>query len=129
MKKVSIVFAALILLTGVLIISSCKKKNEAPVIVFNEPGEGEEYHLSTADSIHCEFTVTDDNSLHELFVVCTGPAGDTIFSAEPMVHDLKTYEFHGHPHPSVVGAHHIIVTVEDHDGAVTTGTRNVSVLN
>ena len=129
MKKVSLVSVALVLLSVISIISSCKKKNEAPVIVFNEPAEGEEYHLSIADSIHCEFTVTDDNSLHELSVVCTGPSGDTIFSAAPMVHDLKTYEFHGHPHPTVVGAHHIIVTAEDHDGAVTTGTRNVSVLN
>jgi hypothetical protein len=127
MKKVSVLFVSLLFLTAVVYVSSCKKKNEAPVIVFSEPEEGEIYHLSTNDSIHCEFTVTDDNSLHELTVVATNPTGTAIFTQNPMVHDLKTYEFHGHPHPTVTGTHTVKVTVSDHDGLVATAQRTVSI--
>lgn len=109
-------------------ISSCgsKKENAAPVITIEEPEDGVTIPLT--DSAHIEGVVTDDESLHELSIVVVKSTGDTVLEAYPNVHDLKTYSFHYHFHPSTVGNYTLHVTAEDHDSKSATSMRSIIVL-
>lgn len=107
-------------------LTACKKdKSTAPLIVISEPDNGASIALS--DSLHIEGTLSDDESLHEASVIIKSMAGDTVFSAYPYVHDLKTYNFHYHFHPMNAGMYHLHVNVEDHDENLTTAERSFTV--
>ena len=123
----TMLLASTVMATIAFTISSCgKKENQAPVITINEPADNET--VTIPDSMHLEGLVTDDNSLHELSVLIIKSTGDTALQEYPYVHDLKSYIFHYHFHPSSVGTYTLKVTAEDHDAKSTTATRSITVM-
>ncbi len=124
----TVLFGLAIVSALAITISSCnsKKENGAPVITIEEPEDG--LTIPLTDSAHIEGVVTDDESLHELSIVVVKSTGDTVLEAYPNVHDLKTYSFHYHFHPSTVGNYTLHVTAEDHDSKSATSTRGIIVL-
>ena len=127
MKKIQIVFLGLTVLSALAItISSCgAKENQAPVIDIEEPADNATVTLP--DSLHIEFTATDDESLHEMSVLIIQSTGDTVFRQYPMVHDLKTYTFHAHFPPASTGSYTLQVTAEDHDSESSSASRSFTV--
>ncbi len=126
--KIQTVVAGFVVLTAlVFAVSSCSKKteNQAPVITLSEPGDGES--ISITDSLHIMGTLTDDESLHEASILVIGSGGDTAFQEYPVVHDLATYTFHYHFHPTHTGNYTLQVTAEDHDEAHSEKSVSVSV--
>ncbi|MFN8287930.1 MAG: DUF4625 domain-containing protein [Chitinophagales bacterium] len=119
MKK-GLFFTLLMVSAGFLFtIQACKdKENQAPVITLAEPADGEMVMLG--DSVHIEFTATDDEELHEASVIIKSHMGDTVYAEYPMVHGLKTYDYHEHYHPVDTGMFHINIAVSDHDDKTTT---------
>lgn len=118
MKKLTGILA-IALLAVVYSLPSCKKtENKAPVIVLDEPADGESIVLT--DSLHIEGTASDDDELHEMSVLVTSHMGDTVFASYPTVHALKTYTFHYHFHPADTGMFHLQIAAADHEDAVTT---------
>jgi hypothetical protein len=126
MKKSTLVFAAVALLLAVFVSSCSKKGNEAPVVTITEPDNNATVALS--DSLHIEGKMTDDESLHEAIIVVTNSTGGVVFQAVPTVHDLKTYTFHYHFQPIVVGSYKLSVTAEDHDGKSSTAERDFTAI-
>ena len=127
MKKKQIIFLSLTLIATVACtISSCAKKNAAPVIDIEEPLNNDS--TSVGDSLHIEGKITDDESLHEAGIVIIKSTGDTAFQDYPYVHDLKTYNFHYHFHLSTAGTYTLRVTAEDHKEKSTTDSRTITVM-
>ncbi len=128
MKKIQIVFLGLTVVSTLAItISSCgAKENQAPVIDIEEPADNTAV-VTMPDSLHIEFTATDDESLHEMSVLIIKSTGDTAFQQYPMVHDLKTYTFHSHFPPTSAGSYTLQVTAEDHDSESSSATRTFTV--
>ena len=114
MKKKQIIFLSLTLIATVACtISSCAKKNAAPVIDIEEPLNNDS--TSVGDSLHIEGKITDDESLHEAGIVIIKSTGDTAFQDYPYMHDLKTYNFHYHFHPTSAGTYTVKVIATDHE--------------
>lgn len=108
-------------------ISSCAKKNAAPVINIQEPLDNE--MVTLPDSFHVEGVITDDENLHEAsIVIINSGAGDTALQDYPYVHDLKTYNFHYHFHTSIVGIYKLHVAAEDHKGLKTEKIVTITVM-
>ncbi|MCW5908443.1 MAG: hypothetical protein KIS94_11330 [Chitinophagales bacterium] len=68
-----------------------------------------------SDTVNVSITATDDESLHEMSVIIKSHAGDTVFTAYPYVHDLKTYMFNDYYHTNNAGMYHLHVSAVDHD--------------
>lgn len=118
MKKLTGVLA-IALIALVYTLPSCKKtENKAPVIVLDEPADGET--IAITDSLHIEGTASDDDELHEMSILITSHMGDTVFAQYPTVHAMKTYTFHYHFHPADTGMFHLHVAAEDHEDGLTT---------
>ena len=127
MKKKHIIFLSLTLIATIAFtISSCAKKNAAPVIDIQEPLNNE--MVTLPDSVHVEGTITDDESLHEASIVIIKSTGDTAFQDYPYVHDLKKYDFHYHFHPSTAGTYTLHVTAADHKELKTEKTLTIMVM-
>jgi hypothetical protein len=128
-SKVQNAFFALILISAIAVsVSSCssKKQNRAPVITVEEPDDNA--MIALTDSIHIEGTVTDDEGLHEMSVLILKSTGDTAAREYPYVHDLKTYPFHYHFHPSATGTYTLQITAEDHDEKSSIVSRSFMVM-
>lgn len=123
MKRTHVFFPALIIIAAITIsVSSCKKdkdENQAPVITVESPVDNSSITVGT--EIHVEGTMSDDDVLHEASILIYRTGVDTPLIANyPMVHDLKTYNFHTHyDAPSVAGIYKVHVKATDHDGAIT----------
>lgn len=123
MKKTFFVLTAVILSLGTYLSSCGDKSNNAPVVTLTDPENNSTVSLS--DSVHIEGKMTDDESLHEASIIIKNTGtGDTVFTQYPTVHDLKTYTFHYHFRPVVVGAYKLSVTTEDHDGKSSVAERD-----
>ena len=127
MKQIKTILMSLTLITTIAFaISSCAKKNAAPVVNIEEPTDNEMVALT--DSAHIEGTLTDDEELHEASVLVIKSTGDTALQDYPYVHDLKTYSFHYHFHPVTTGTYTLKVTAIDHAENSTTATRTFTVI-
>lgn len=107
-------------------LSSCSKENKAPVINFVSPTDSTV--VATPDSVHLKGTITDDRSLHEVYIaIYNDSTADTIFKLEPYVHDLKVYTYTANyfPDTTINGNYTLLVTAADHEGGYTTLTRRV----
>ncbi len=84
-------------------VSSCKKNEvkdkEKPVITLNEPLMNDTISLAVEDSIHIQFSASDNDELHEVAVNITNSAGTNVYTNSADV-DAKTYSFHQHFHPT-----------------------------
>ncbi len=127
MKKTVLLFLVTVSAVFILTTQSCKEKeNQAPVVTVDEPTNGET--ISLGDSIHIEFTATDDEELHEASVIVKSHMGDTVFADYPVVHALKTYSYHEHFVPADTGMFHIHINVADHDDKTTSKEVEVNVM-
>lgn len=118
MKKLTGILAITLFILAYTLPSCKKNENQAPVVVIDEPADGETIALT--DSVHIEGTASDDDALHEMSILITSHMGDTVFAQYPTVHALKTYTFHYHFHPADTGMFHLHVAAADHEDAVTT---------
>ncbi len=127
MKKTQTIFLSLVVITAITFaVSSCgQKENQSPVVTIEEPLDNDT--ISVTDSLHIEGSLTDDESLHEASILVIQSTGDTALQEYPYVHDLKTYDYHYHFHPSVVGTYTVKVTAEDHEEKSATTTRTFTV--
>lgn len=107
-------------------LASCSKENKAPVINWVSPTDSTVVY--TPDSVHLQGTITDDRSLHEVYIaIFNDSTTDTIFKLEPYVHDLKVYSYRANYFPDTLtsGNFTLLVTAADHEGGYTTLTRRV----
>jgi hypothetical protein len=96
------IFIAVIAATIALAsISSCKKDEdtEKPVITLEEPMMNDTISLALEDSIHIEFSVSDNDELHEVSVNITNSGGTNVYTNSEHV-DASVYSFHEHFHPT-----------------------------
>ena len=120
-SKIQNAVAAFLFISAISgLVSSCKKENQAPVVVVNSPTGA--IMFSVGDTIGIQGRVSDDAGLHEAGIVLVKSTGDTIFTDYPYVHDLKTYSFQYYFLPTVSGSYTLHVTAEDHMQAVTEKT-------
>ena len=127
MKRTQTIFLALVVIIAITFaVSSCgQKENQTPVVTIEEPADNDT--ISVTDSLHIEGTLTDDESLHEASILVIQSTGDTALLEYPYVHDLKTYDYHYHFHPSSVGTYTVKVTAEDHEEKSSTVIRSITV--
>lgn len=107
-------------------LASCSKENKAPVINWSSPADSTV--VNTPDSVHLKGTITDDRSLHEVYIaIARDSATDTIFKLEPYVHDLKVYNYTANyfPDSAKTGNYTLLVTATDHEGGYTVLTRRI----
>jgi hypothetical protein len=105
---------------GIIAISSCKKEtdSEKPVISIEEPMANDTISLTESDSIHVEFTASDNEELHEVNVSVTNASGQSVFSSNEDV-DKPVYSYHEHFVPSgITGITQFTLRVDasDHSG-------------
>ncbi len=133
MKRTHVFLLALTVMATITIsVSSCKKdeaENQAPFITVDEPADNSTITVGT--EIHIEGTMSDDEVLHEASILVYLAGVDTpVFANYPMVHDLKTYDFHTHyDAPAVAGTYKVHVKAIDHDGTNTEKVLTVTVTN
>jgi hypothetical protein len=84
---------------------SCKKEEAEdkikPAISIAEPALNDTISIASEDSIHIEFSASDNDELHEVKVDITDEGGTNVFSRSADV-DAKTYSFHEHFHPAAI---------------------------
>lgn len=112
-----IALIAIGMLTG---IASCKKESdtEKPVIAIDEPTANDTISLSSSDSVHVEFTASDNEELHEVSVSVTNSAGTSFLSDTEDV-DKSVYAYHKHFLPTGITSptpFTLTVAASDHSG-------------
>ena len=84
-------------------LSSCHKDEdhdtEKPVITLMEPLMNDTISLTTDPSVHIEFSVTDNDELHDVDVNVTNAGGTNLFTNSTHV-DASTFTFHEHFDPT-----------------------------
>ena len=88
MKK-SILFILTIIVLGVTGCESTPTPPHVPSVHLHSPATGSNYN--NGDTVFMDIHMTDDESLHEGFLYLRTSA-DTLYSFEPMVHGLLSYE-------------------------------------
>jgi hypothetical protein len=101
-------------------ISACKKESdtEKPVIAIAEPTANDTISLASTDSIHIEFTASDNEELHEVSVSVTNSAGSSFLSGTEDV-DNAVYAYHKHFLPTGITSptpFTLRVDASDHSG-------------
>ncbi len=99
-KIYTAVIAAIMVLAG---INACNKDGEKdtgkPVITLEEPMMNDTFSLAVEDSVHIEFSASDNDELHDVAVNITNAAGTNVYSSLDDV-DAKTFAYHEHFHPT-----------------------------
>lgn len=109
--------------------NSCKhheeNDTEKPVITIKEPLINDTISLSaSAGEVHVEFTVTDNDELHDVDTKVTDLTGSSVLSKSAHV-DASTYSYHEHFKPTgITGVAPFTLKIEasDHNSNVESKT-------
>jgi hypothetical protein len=108
--------------------AACKKDNDTqkPVIAIEEPMANDTISLASTDSIHIEFTASDNEELHEVSVSVRNSAGTSFLSSTEDV-DKAVYAYHEHFLPSgITGPTSFTLTIDASDHSENTESTTVS---
>jgi hypothetical protein len=99
-----------------ILVNSCKKNTgpSNPVITLNSPLDTLIIH--TGDTVLINGTISDNKSLHEVFITFRKEGNDTLLiNDNPYTHGGKQYEFRYIWFPSQAGLYQLDVEAQDHD--------------
>ena len=98
------------------IVASCKKNPgpENPVITLTSPADT--LVINVGDTISINGTVTDNESLHEVFISFKNNGSDSVLiNDNPYTHGSKSYTFRYTWYPSYTSTYTLNVIAQDHD--------------
>ena len=108
--------------------AACKKDNDTqkPFIAIEEPMANDTISLASTDSIHIEFTASDNEELHEVSVSVRNSAGTSFLSSTEDV-DKAVYAYHEHfLHSGITGPTSFTLTIDASDHSENTESKTVS---
>ena len=125
-----IFIAAIAATIAIASISSCKKDEvkdtEKPVITLNEPMMNDTISLAVEDSVHIQFSASDNDELHDVAVNITNSGGTNVYTNSADV-DAKTYSFHQHFHPTgIIGVTQFTLKIDASDHNANADSKTVT---
>lgn len=125
---------AALAIQSLVILHSCandkEKDAKKPIITIIEPIPGDTMSMAVEDSVHLEFSASDNKALHSVNVKVINSSNVVVFNENPAVDGLKLFHYHAHYHPGTVTTFTpltLAITATDQDGNTASESVNFNI--